>query len=73
LGWLKDATLTQQLNNYLTQSATAIKENRLSDAQKIITQFMNAVQNSNLSQRTTEAHGLLYYNARFFIGKLRPK
>ncbi|HRV25719.1 MAG TPA: hypothetical protein P5294_04215, partial [Smithellaceae bacterium] len=70
LGWLKDATLTQQLNNYLTQSATAIKENRLTDAQNIITQFMNAVQNSNLSQRTTEAHGLLYYNARFFFQQI---
>ncbi len=71
LGWLKDATLTQQLNNYLAQSATAIKENRLPDAQKIITQFMNAVQNSNLSQRTTEAHGLLYYNARYFPGQMK--
>ena len=71
LGWLKDATLTQQLNNYLIQSATAIKENRLTDAQKIITQFMNALQNSNLSQRTTEAQGLLYYNARYFSGQMK--
>ncbi len=73
LGWLKDATLTQQLNNYLAQSATAIKENRLSDAQNIITQFMNAVQNSNLSQRTTEAHGLLYYNAKHFQQEIRKQ
>lgn len=70
LSWLKDATLTQQLNNYLAQSATAIKENRLTEAQNIITQFMNAVQNSNLGQRTNEAYALLYYNAQFFFQQI---
>jgi len=70
LGWLKDSTLTQQLNNYLAQVTTALNENRLADAQNIITQFTNAVQNSNLNQRTNEAYALLYFNAKFFFQKI---
>lgn len=73
LGWLKDAALTKQLNNYLVQINTALKEERFMDAQSIVTQFMNAVQNSNLTQRTNEAYALLYYNAKFFFNKLRQK
>lgn len=70
LGWLKDGALTLQLNNYLAQVATALNENRLMDAQNIITQFINAVQNSNLSQRTNEAYALLYFNAKFFFQQI---
>ncbi|MHB9098081.1 MAG: CARDB domain-containing protein [Syntrophales bacterium] len=65
-GWLKDNALTVQLNNYLAQVNTALNENRLMDAQNIITQFMNAVQNGNFSQRTNEAYALLYFNAKYF-------
>jgi len=70
LGWLKDSALIQQLNNYLSQVAVALNEGRLMDAQNIITQFMNAVQNSSLNQRTTEAYALLYFNAKFFFQKI---
>ena len=71
LGWLIDSALTQQLNNYLAQVASALNENHLMDAQNIITQFMNAVQNSNLSQRTTEAYALLFFNAKYFQNKIK--
>lgn len=71
LGWLKDAALTQQLNNYLTQSAAALKANLPADAKKIISQFMTALQNSNISQRTNEAYALLYYNAQFFFQQIK--
>jgi hypothetical protein len=70
LGWLKDSALTQQLNNYLAQVATALNEGRLADAQNIITQFTNAIQNSTLNQRTNEAYALLYFNAKFFFQKI---
>jgi hypothetical protein len=73
LGWLKDNALTMQLNNYLTQVAAALNENRLMDAQSTVTQFMNAVKNSTLSQRTDEAYALLYFNAKYFFQQIQAE
>ncbi len=70
LGWLKDANLTQQLNGLLTQINQALQQEQYVDAQTLLQQFMQLVKNSTPAQRTAEAEGLLYYNAKFFYERI---
>ncbi|MBI5213593.1 MAG: hypothetical protein HY957_09555 [Nitrospirae bacterium] len=70
LGWLKDANLTQQLSGLLTQINQALQQEIYVDAQPLLQQFMQLVKNSTPAQRTAEAEGLLYYNAKYLYDRI---
>ncbi len=70
LQWLKDANLAQQLRTLLTQNDHALKEERYTDAQALLTQFQALVRNATPLQRTSEAEGLVYYNAKYLYERI---
>jgi hypothetical protein len=70
LQWLKDPNLTQQLRALLVQNDLALREERYADAQPLLLPLMQLVQGGTTAQRTSEAEGLLYYNAQYLYERL---
>jgi hypothetical protein len=70
LGWLIDSTLVSTLHAELNKARSYIEANDPSSAKSALQRFMTALDNSTSTQRTTEAYGLLYYNAQYLKNKL---
>lgn len=71
LGWLKDATLTSQLNTYLSQVDASLRAEQYLSAQQTLTAFQQAIRNVASAQRTPEADALLSYNAQYLSDRIQ--
>lgn len=70
LGWIKDQSLKDSLLAQLTSVRTYLDANDPTLAKTILQQFMDTTSQASSSQRTTDAYGLLYYNAKYLISQL---
>ena len=64
-GWIMDSELEQSLLIKLNEIRQAIIQNDKDQAKVALYTFMQLLNQSNSTQRTNEAYGLLYYNAKY--------
>lgn len=65
LGWLIDPSLTNTLKTYLDTAAAYIDANDPTQAKTALQEFMITIEQASSAQRTSEAQGLLYFNAKY--------
>ena len=70
LNWLNDPALATALGANLDSAGSFIDANDPSAAKLVLQQFMNAIEQPTPAQRTTEALGLLFFNAKFLHDQL---
>lgn len=65
LAWLTDPALASTLLSQLDAARAAIDANYPSRAKPFLQQFMTSIEQAGPQQRTSEALGLLYFNAKY--------
>lgn len=70
LGWLIDPTLTNTILAKLDLARSFLDADEPTQAKAALNDFMTIIKDASATQRTTEAYGLLYFNAQYLITQL---
>lgn len=70
LGWLTDPALTNNLKKKLDLAKSYIEADDPSQAEELLREFMQEIEQASSVQRTSEAYGLLYFNAKYLVEQL---
>ncbi|MFQ5443685.1 MAG: CARDB domain-containing protein, partial [Nitrospinales bacterium] len=70
LSWLTDTTLANSLRAKLTAARQFMDADDGTQAKAALGEFMTLLDNSSAAQRTNEAYGLLYFNAKYLKDRL---
>jgi len=65
LGWITDAALYDNLFTKYLEAKQAMHDNNLGQVIAVMGEFIDILNDSTASQRTSDAYGLLYYNAEY--------